>query len=317
MNCIICKNKTKVYYDHMPDRLHTEVAGIYTVTKCRGCYLLAIEPQPTDEDLSKHYPENYHVYQRRPGPIPARKIKSIKNVARHFFGYSSGSRFYMRILLYPFFFKLTQLPFWKKDGKLLDIGCGVGDRMQVFKELGWQVEGLEMSPVAAGIAKEGGFDVTNGSLTEVEMPANKFDVVHLNNVFEHFKDPHKALRNIKRTLRNGGELILVVPSSGGLAARIFKKNWFGLEVPRHLYTYNKINLSILLSQHNFEEIKSYHHYTFGSMTSSIAYKLGKPIDTYAFMERPLWFMNLILDPVLNIFIGDWMTVRARIRKRND
>lgn len=302
----------------MPDRLHTEVSGTYTVTRCRGCALLAIDPQPSDDELNRHYPDNYHVYQRSSVSVPQRKMSYIRTVANNYYGYGKGSKFYMRILLYPFFFKLTQLPFWKEGGTLLDIGCGVGDRMAVFKELGWKVEGLEMSSVAAGIAKKGGFDVTNVSLTDAEMPANKFDVVHLNNVFEHFKDPHKALNNIRRTLKNGGELILVVPSSGGLAARIFKKNWFGLEVPRHLYTYNKDNLSLLLDQHSFEKIKSYHHYTFGSITSSIAYKLGKPIDTFAFMEKPLWLMGLILDPIVNILgIGDWMTLRARIRKRDD
>ena len=35
---------------------------------------------------------------------------------------------------------------WHPGGKLLEIGCGNGDRMALFRDLGWKVKGIEPAP---------------------------------------------------------------------------------------------------------------------------------------------------------------------------
>ncbi len=42
----------------------------------------------------------------------------------------------------------------KKTGRMLEVGCGNGERLVKFRELGWQVEGQELDSVAADIAKK-------------------------------------------------------------------------------------------------------------------------------------------------------------------
>lgn len=314
MKCIICGATANVEYSDLQDRLHTDVQGSYTLLKCSSCALLYIDPLPTDKDLNAHYPDTYHVYQRLSPKISPRKLSYAWKVAKNYFGYGASS-FLSRVLLVPFYFKIAQLPYWKKNGRLLDVGCSVGDRMQLFEELGWSVAGLEMSSKAAKVAVEAGYDVVNTQLTDAELSESSFDVVHLNNVFEHFTDPHKALEKIKYALKDKGELILVVPNSNSLAYRLFKKDWFALEVPRHIFTYNKMNMTDLLSQHGFTVTETVYQHTLGSLTSSLAYKKGKHVDAYSYMERLFWLMEFMLDPLFNVFnIGDWMVVRARLIK---
>jgi 2-polyprenyl-3-methyl-5-hydroxy-6-metoxy-1,4-benzoquinol methylase len=40
-------------------------------------------------------------------------------------------------------------PVFKKDGKLLDIGCSIGNFIYKMRELGWQVKGIEPNKKAA------------------------------------------------------------------------------------------------------------------------------------------------------------------------
>ncbi len=41
----------------------------------------------------------------------------------------------------------------KPPGRLLDIACGRGDFLAVARDAGWQVEGLEVNPVAAAAGR--------------------------------------------------------------------------------------------------------------------------------------------------------------------
>lgn len=314
MGCIICNNSTKVLFTQLPDRLHPEIPGKYTLKQCLNCRLIFVEPQPSAEELKAHYPEYYHVYQRRTHSRSAKKSLTII-VAREYFGYGKPRR-YLRICLLPLYFKLSHLPHWVNKGKLLDVGCGVGDRMLIFKELGWNVEGLEMDPKAGSVARDKtGCKIHISSLEEADLPNGHFDVVYLNNVFEHLRKPRQALCKIKKTLRTNGELVVVVPSGDSFAFKLFKQHWFALEVPRHLFTYNKANISMLLHQCGFSVKTINYANTLGSIASSMAYRLGKPVDTFSFSEKPLWALNLFIDPIFNMFgIGDWMIVHARVKK---
>ena len=42
---------------------------------------------------------------------------------------------------------------WRPGGRLLEIGCGNGDRLDLFQELGWKVAGIEPDPSAALLAQ--------------------------------------------------------------------------------------------------------------------------------------------------------------------
>lgn len=310
MACTICSNSPELLFTRLSDRLHPEVPGEFTLKQCSHCGLIFVDPQPSPEELEAHYPDIYYVNQRHARRDSA-KHALIRIVARQYFGYGKPRRF-LGICLFPFYFRLSHLPQWRPKGKLLDVGCGVGNRIPTFEKLGWRVEGLEMNPKAAKSARDKGCKIYVSSLEKANLPAAHFDVVYLNHVFEHLRDPHVALRKIKGTLKPNGELILVVPSANSLAFKLFKQHWFALEVPRHLFTYNRENISSVLHQHGFRVQDFAYVHTLGSITSSFAYKLGKPTDTFSVFEKPLSLVNFLIDPIFNGFgLGDWLTVHAR------
>ncbi len=176
MSCIICNSPTEVLFVDLHDRLHFEISGEYTVKRCLNCSLVFIDPQPMEEELESHYPQQYHVYQRTPS-LSAKKLTIAKLVANEYFSYGK-SRWYLKPFLVPFYFKLLHLPYFVKTGRLLDIGCGEGSRLLMFKELGWNVEGLEMNLKTAARLQDIGYKIYIGQLEKINLPRNYFDVVH-------------------------------------------------------------------------------------------------------------------------------------------
>jgi SAM-dependent methyltransferase len=95
---------------------------------------------------------------------------------------------------------------WRPLGKLLEIGCGNGDRLALFRDLGWTVTGVEPDAGAARLASARGLDVLSGELSSLEFPAGSFDAILMSHVIEHVPDPQESIRECHRLLRPGGVL---------------------------------------------------------------------------------------------------------------
>lgn len=93
--------------------------------------------------------------------------------------------------------------------KILDYGCGDGLDLRVFHNLGYSdVIGLDRSEKLLRQAK--GFNVVLGDGYAAPFPAASFDVVFVDSVFHHL-DFRKALTEINRILKLGGELCYIEP----------------------------------------------------------------------------------------------------------
>ncbi len=310
MDCPICSSSdTQPLYRNVPDRMHPEIPGVYDLSRCNACGLMFIDPTPSQGELNAHYPETYHSYQRSVPEMSGIRRWITRGVAEQYLGY--GESRWWRSLLLPFFLKLSHLPAFVENGNILDVGCAQGERMRVFRTLGWNAWGVETSAAAAQVARGQGFRVSIGSFEEAELPRDYFHAVHLNHVFEHLRDPHTALKKIKSILRPRGELIIVVPNGNSVAAQLYGRFWFALDTPRHPFTYTRISLSRLLSRYGFRTTSVIYSHTFGSMNVSLAYALGLPRNAFHFCERPIWLFDLVLDPLSNMLrIGDSITLRA-------
>lgn len=153
--------------------------------------------------------------------------------------------------------------FFHKPGKLLDIGCGIGIFLNMAREYGWEVTGVEVSPFAAEYArKRFNLEVHRGGLRKSNFPSNTFDVVTLWDTFEHMADPFAELREIKRVLKTGGVLLLDTPNADGLlraAADVLFRVTAGqchypvrkLYHKYHLYYFGAANLSRALHEAGF------------------------------------------------------------------
>jgi 2-polyprenyl-3-methyl-5-hydroxy-6-metoxy-1,4-benzoquinol methylase len=94
-----------------------------------------------------------------------------------------------------------------KAKHIIDIGCGDGEFMRIFKDLGCQVYGTEYDLRTEEICQNKGITMLQGdfmpSLDSCENP-EKFDLVVLTEVMEHINNPLEVMKNISNLLRKGG-----------------------------------------------------------------------------------------------------------------
>jgi 2-polyprenyl-3-methyl-5-hydroxy-6-metoxy-1,4-benzoquinol methylase len=136
-------------------------------------------------------------------------------------------------------------------GRLLEVGCAAGIYLDGMRQLGWQVEGIEIAEDAAQIAQqELGLDVHVGDANVLlaALPAAHYDVVAMWHVLEHLHDPAGALADVARVLRPGGLLMLELPNLDSPFAALFGESWFPLEIPRHLYHFSAPTLRAMLAR---------------------------------------------------------------------
>ena len=94
-----------------------------------------------------------------------------------------------------------------------------------------------------------------GSLTETGFDDESFDLVTCMNVLEHIPDTAQGLREIKRVLRPGGVVGLIVSSGGYLKAHLRRhryRNYHGKRARFHQVYHNRHTLPRLMRREGFE-----------------------------------------------------------------
>jgi len=100
--------------------------------------------------------------------------------------------------------------------RILDVACGDGVGLKVFKELGFtSVVGVEFCHEKYELAKQHGFPVVEVDMHELPFPAATFDIVYSSHTLEHALDPVQVLAEFRRVLVPDGQLVLVVPYPDG------------------------------------------------------------------------------------------------------
>ena len=103
------------------------------------------------------------------------------------------------------------------EEEALDVGCGHGGTLiYLVQTLGCSGTGLTISPKQARIANENAaraglgnqLSFVVGDADRFSFPAGAFDVVWVMESSEHFQDKTRLFRNVVRTLRPGGKLLL-------------------------------------------------------------------------------------------------------------
>src|SRR5881628_2636915 len=135
-----------------------------------------------------------------------------------------------------------------RKGRLLDVGCALGDFLMEAKDAGWDVEGVEISHYAAQRARERGLRVTAGRIEDLDLPAASFDVITLYDSIEHMTDPVATLAAVHRLLVPGGLVHVVTPNVGGLQARALGRFWYHFKPGEHLFYFTPETLRATLER---------------------------------------------------------------------
>lgn len=201
---------------------------VFEVIQCRQCGLVMTSPVPDGEATSRYYPDSYFGTSGQRFAGFGEAIIRLERERR--------ARAIQR--------------FCPQPGRILDVGCGRGVMLLKLKRKGWECYGSELSEALAqqleiaGIQTFRELDVKN-----CRFPASFFDVVSLWHSFEHLPDPCSTLDEIYRILKPNGVAVFAVPNLGGWLSQWTRQNWFGLDVPRHLFHYDRRSLPSLIESH--------------------------------------------------------------------
>jgi SAM-dependent methyltransferase len=146
------------------------------------------------------------------------------------------------------------LPF-RKNNRLLDIGCGAGNLLAAARKNGWDGQGLDVSASAVKHVRGLGFDVYEGELQDAAFPSQHFDVVTAAELLEHLIDPRPLLQEVARVLRPGGLFWTTTPHARGLSGRMLGLKWRCIWPPEHLQLFSIRGLTKLLRDAGFRQLR--------------------------------------------------------------
>ena len=130
--------------------------------------------------------------------------------------------------------------------KLLDIGCGTGDFLQIAERNHWTVSGVEPNAEArkfANAKSNNVFDVDE----LINFEEHSFDVITLWHVLEHLPNLEQQISIYNKLLKPKGTLIIAVPNYKSYDAHYYQHFWAAYDVPRHLTHFSQASISKLIN----------------------------------------------------------------------
>ena len=143
--------------------------------------------------------------------------------------------------------------FYKKTGKVLDVGCGRGDSLRAFSSLGFDPAGVDISPEAPNYSKD--FNVKVIDLEKEELSyENEFDFVFSKSVVEHMREPVALIQAAHKSLKNGGVSVIMTPS--------WEHNYKGAFYIDHTHVtpFTRTSLKDIMEMSGFKDVEVYYFY---------------------------------------------------------
>lgn len=138
---------------------------------------------------------------------------------------------------------------------VLDIGSNDGTQLKYYKNLGYNVLGVESSRRIAQKANEDGIETLNQffNLDLVKNVNCQFDVINAAGVFFHLEELHSVTEGIKTALKQGGVFVVQFL----YMKRIFENLAFDQIYHEHLLYYNLNTIEVLLNRHGLALFDAY------------------------------------------------------------
>ena len=137
--------------------------------------------------------------------------------------------------------------------EVLDVGCGLGQFVEVANRCGWKAEGLELSRGAVDFALRHGLAVRDLDFFSEEIKANSYDLVTLFEVIEHVPNPSEFIRRSEEVVRPGGLVYLTTPNFASIDRFLLGKHWELIQ-REHLTYFTPRTIRALVKKTNRFEI---------------------------------------------------------------
>jgi SAM-dependent methyltransferase len=168
-------------------------------TRCPACGVSTTDPWPSAAELERAYGGAYRPRSGRFTGIGDGALRRTRSSLAH---------------------RLDRIA---PAGPVLDVGAGDGALIDALQRLGRKAIGLERRPTRR--------DVGTADVSELDGPWAAIVFWHS---LEHLPEPAVALEHAAGRLAPEGVLVVAVPNSDSLQARVFGDRWLALDPPRHL-----------------------------------------------------------------------------------
>lgn len=129
------------------------------------------------------------------------------------------------------------------SGRILDIGCGIGDFLSYCPG----AIGVDINPEAVEWCRRKGMDARLMRIDQLPFESESFNGVVLDNVLEHLLSPTRLLGEVHRILCCSGRFIVGVPGARGYSSD-----------PDHKVYYDESRLDGVLGNAGFGKLKSFY-----------------------------------------------------------
>jgi len=229
--CVICSSSSEPLFNF----------DNYSFHACRDprCRFVFVDPVPTDEELTAVYEGTESKIANSDGwtlwqDYTADKATVVETLKHQRIDWLLDNASTLN----------------SKDAAVLDVGCSTGMFLRVMKDIGYRnLKGFDLSPTASAFVTETHGIECRDSLESFD--DETFDFICCYAVLEHTKNPRDYLTLLKSKLKQGGQLLVLVPNYDSYYARLAGKSWVWLIPPVHLQYFSYNNLRRLMSDSGF------------------------------------------------------------------
>ncbi len=243
--CPVCSSSNKVVWSEATDLLTQATNQMFEYSTCLDCGVLYMSTRPAERDVSFFYTANYHPYQtKRKASLGMAKVAGLKQKIRDKF----------KLLRINFKLSHRIKHTYERDGHskvFVDFGCGAGKQLNQQRTYFWETVGVDFSPIAVDAALGNGHQGYLVADFFDNFKNASVDMVRMNHVVEHLYHPRKVLESIASKMKSNAVLHIAVPNPSGVSAIFFKRNWHGLDCPRHVVLYPPETLVNMLESCGF------------------------------------------------------------------
>jgi SAM-dependent methyltransferase len=237
--CRICNNTEMT---PILSGLQTRLGEVYSLMQCNLCAFISTHPLPGPNILKQYYDQDY--WQNSGGKTGG-LLDTFYNLRMH--GIIKAIK--------------TMVPC---NGYILDWGAGDGSLLRLLEAEGFEGVGIDIYSAESPNRK-----LINSSIQDAPFQNGSFDAITCFHVLEHIDEPVPSIKKAIQLLKPGGILILEVPNIESFGFKLFKRNWYPLDIPVHINHFSLTVLQRILDTAGNNQIRKIDYFSHRHSPSSV------------------------------------------------
>lgn len=222
LRCPICgSSDIRKEYSGIKDPYQC-ASGVFFFNRCAKCDNLFLRNPLDQKNISAVYPKNYSQFKNK--ILSSIKLLLVRQAAN----------------------KLLNQLSHKKEFKILEIGAGSGLYSKYFFQKGYAVTATDIEETEMKSLSDIGIKTKIGNFEELSFD-EKYDLIIMSHVLEHFYHPKRIAEKIINILAENGIVFIKTPNSNFLFLKWFKNHTYVFDAPRHINIFSDRSIKHLFN----------------------------------------------------------------------